>query len=221
MIALVPLRGGSKSIPGKNIKLLAGKPLCAWALEAAHEAGIFRRIVVSTDSEEIATVVTSLGLPVEVIMRPAELATDTASTESVMLHLAENMEFETLVTIQATSPLVLSKDFLNAWEQFRRDDLDSLLTGVLVKHFFWTREGIPLNYDPQHRPRRQDFEGSIMENGAFYFTRRDILLTTGCRLGGKIGVYEMDDDTAVEIDEPSDWQVVERLLHDRIVEAKR
>jgi N-acylneuraminate cytidylyltransferase len=225
VIALVPLRGGSKSIPGKNIKLLAGKPLCAWSLEAAHEAGIFDRIVVSTDSEEIANVVDSFGLPVEVIMRPAELATDTASTESVMLHIAERIEFETLVTIQATSPLVRSEDFVKARSQFQRNSLDSLLTGVRVKHFYWSKEGLPLNYDPLHRPRRQDFAGSLMENGAFYFTRREILMTTGCRLGGKIGVYEMDEDTAVEIDEPSDWQVVERLLMmhrcDSISEAKR
>ena len=157
MIALVPLRGGSKSIPGKNIKLIAGKPLCAWSLEAANESGIFRRIIVSTDSEEIATVVNSLGLPVEVIMRPVELATDVASTESVMLHIVEMIEFETIVTIQATTPLVLSEDFLKAWCQFQRDGLDSLLTGVCVKHFFWTKEGIPLNYDPLSRPRRQDW----------------------------------------------------------------
>lgn len=212
LVALVPLRGGSKSIPLKNIKPIAGMPLCAWVLTAAHDAGIFSRIIVSTDSEEIAGVVDSLGLPVEVIMRPAELATDTATTEAVMVHIAERIEFETLVTIQATSPLVRPEDFLHAWTQFKRDSLDSLLTGVRINRFFWTKDGVPLNYDPLTRPRRQDFRGSVMENGAFYFTSREILATTGCRLGGKIGVYEMKEDTAVEIDEPSDWFTVERLL---------
>lgn len=216
VVALVPLRGGSKGIPFKNIKLIAGKPLCAWVLAAAHASGIFSRIVVSTDSEEIAQVVRSLGLAVEVLMRPAELATDIASTESVMLHIAQQIDFEILVTIQATSPLVRPEDFQNAFKQFELEKFDSLLSGVHIDRYFWTNDGIPLNYDPQHRPRRQDFSGSIMENGAFYFTRREILLSKQCRLGGKIGVYEMSDESAVEIDEPSDWVKVERLLHSQL-----
>ncbi len=212
VVALVPLRRGSKSIPDKNIKPIGGMPLCEWVLTEAHDADIFSRIVVSTDSEKIAQVVSSLSFPVEVLMRPAELATDTASTESVMLHIAEKIDFEVLATIQATSPLVRSEDFVNAWHQFRQDGLDSLVTGVRVKRFFWTMEGVPLNYNPINRPMRQDFEGTIMENGAFYFTSREILTTTGCRLGGKVGVYEMQEDTAVELDEVSDWITVEHLL---------
>lgn len=215
VIALVPLRGGSKSIPKKNIKLINGKPLCSWSLEAAYKSKIFDRIIVSTDSEEISRIVQSLGCDIEVIMRPPELATDTATTESVMLHIKNIIDFDIIVTIQATSPLVSSEDFINAYSKFEKENLDSLVTGVRTKRFFWTMDGIPLNYDPFNRPRRQSFDGIFMENGAFYITKRDILEKYNCRLGGKIGVYEMSEDTAIEIDEPSDWNVVENLLRNK------
>jgi N-acylneuraminate cytidylyltransferase len=211
-VALVPLRGGSKSIPDKNIKPIAGKPLCAWTLEAATACGLFDRVIASTDSSRIAEVVRGLDLGVEILKRPVELATDTASTEAVMLHLAEQVDFDVLVTLQATSPLTSAEDLLKAWEIFVTTGCDSLLTAVRVKRFIWSHDAVPLNYDPLHRPRRQDFVGTLMENGAFYFTRRSLLEQTGCRLGGKTGIYEMPPETAVEIDEPEDWSAVEQLL---------
>lgn len=211
-VALVPLRGGSKSIPDKNIREIAGKPLCAWVLEAACHSGMFSQVVVSTDSDKIISVVRGLGLPVEIIRRPDELATDSASTESVMLHAAQVLSFDVLVTIQATSPLVTSHDLRAACECFSSNGYDSLLSAIRVKRFYWSEDGNALNYDPIQRPRRQDFSGSFMENGAFYMTRRTILENFNCRLGGRIGIYEMDADTGVEIDEAGDWHVVEKIL---------
>lgn len=209
-IALIPLRGGSKSIPGKNIRTMAGKPLCAWVLEAAHLSGIFGRIVISTDSEEIADVVKRTGIPLDVIMRPAEYATDTATTESVMLHAASLFDFDVMTTIQATSPLTRPEDFSAAYDQFKKQNADSLLTCVRIKRFFWNDDHLPINYDPLHRPMRQQFRGTLMENGAFYFTKRQILETYQCRLGGKIAIYEMPEEMALEIDEVEDWERMER-----------
>ncbi len=214
-VALIPLRGGSKSIPGKNVKLIAGKPLCAWVLEAAHNARCFSSIYVSTDCDRIKQVVRSLGLGVEIVDRLPELATDTASTESVILHFMQLVEFKTLATIQATSPLVSSKDLKSALDQFENQQLDSMASAVRTKRFFWRDDCTPINYDPLNRPRRQDFAGTLMENGAFYFTRHSILEQYRCRLGGKIGIYEMDESTAIEIDESEDWERVERLLLER------
>ena len=211
-IALIPLRGGSKSIPGKNIKPLAGKPLCAWVIEAAHKSGVFDRIAVSTDSEEIAAVVSALEVPADIIMRPAEYATDTASTESVMIHAASLMDFDVMTTIQATSPLTRPDDFRLAYELFCEQQADSLLTCVRTKRFFWNEDNTAINYDPLHRPMRQQFRGTLMENGAFYFTRRNILESCQCRLGGRICVYEMPEYMALEIDEPEDWERMERML---------
>lgn len=211
-VALVPMRGGSNSIPDKNIKMIAGKPLCAWALGAVCTSGIFDRIVVSTDSDRIADVVSELGINIEILPRPDELATDSASTESVMLHMAEHVSFDVLATIQVTSPLVSSDDFIKARDLFLANNYDSLLTAVRTRRFFWNDDGTPINYDPAERPMRQDFTGSLMENGAFYFTRRKVLEEFGCRLGGKIAIYEMPQESAVEIDEPDEWGEVERIL---------
>ena len=211
-VALIPLRGGSKSIPKKNIKPIAGKPLCAWTLEAAATATLIDTVYVSTDCAEISAVVQSLGLGVHIIDRPAELATDEASTEAVMLHFMAHVAFERLVTIQATSPQLRPQDLDEALMQFDRDGLDSLLSAVRTKRFFWNDDATPINYDPLQRPRRQDFTGTLMENGAFYVTRREILERHRCRLGGRIGIYEMPEESAIEIDEPEDWEMVERSL---------
>lgn len=212
IVALIPLRGGSKSIPMKNIKLLAGKPLSCWTLEAAAASVHVGAVYVSTDSDEIASVVLGLGLGVKVVSRPDEFATDGATTESVMLHFMREVTFDVLVTIQATSPLLTAHDLDQAITQFHEQRLDSMLSAVRTKRFFWNDDASPINYNPMHRPRRQDFPGTLMENGAFYITKREILERYQCRLGGKVGIYEMDESTAVEIDEPEDWERVERLL---------
>jgi CMP-N-acetylneuraminic acid synthetase len=214
-VALIPLRGGSKSIPKKNIKFLAGKPLAAWTLEAVARCAYIDAVYVSTDNEEIAEVMLGLGLGVRVIMRPEEFATDEATTESVMLHFMSRVDFDVLVTIQATSPLLTAQDLDRAIVQFHGQHLDSMLTAVRSKRFFWSDNGVPINYDPLHRPRRQDFRGTLMENGAFYITRRHILESLQCRLGGKVGIFEMNKSTAIEIDEPEDWEMIERLLKER------
>jgi len=211
-IALIPLRGGSKSIPKKNVKPLGGKPLCAWVLEAATHAQWIDAVYVSTDSREIEDVVKSLNLGVIIIQRPPEYATDEASTESVMLHFSAQVDFDVLVTIQATSPLLQATQLDEALAKFQHENIESMLSAVRTKRFFWQNDGTPINYDPLKRPRRQDFPGTLMENGAFYITRRSILERYGCRLGGRIGIYEMPEYTSVEIDEPEDWEFVSRLL---------
>jgi N-acylneuraminate cytidylyltransferase len=212
IVALVPLRGGSKSIPKKNIKSIAGKPLCAWVLDAASKSFKIDSIFVSTDCSEIADIVESLDLGIEIIFRPENLATDEASTESVMLHFMSVVEFNTLVTIQATSPLLTAKDLDQAIGEFHDCHFDSMLSAVRTKRFFWSDDSKPINYDPLHRPRRQDFVGTFMENGAFYITKKNILKEYKSRLGGKIGIYEMDEKTAHEIDEPADWDYAEQLI---------
>ncbi len=215
IVALVPLRGGSKSIPRKNIRPIAGKPLCGWILEALLDVKEIDEVYISTDDDEIAKVAQTISSEVHILKRPIELATDDASTESVMFHFADQVDFDVLITAQATSPLTTQQDINRGLDIFFKGGYDSLLTGVREKRFYWTDKGrtaSPVNYDYRERPRRQDFEGWVMENGAFYITTRSILLETQCRLGGKIGMLEMDQKTGVEIDELSDWEVVESLL---------
>lgn len=213
IVALVPLRGGSKSIPYKNIKHIAGKPLCFWILEAACSSKMIHEVYVSTESEIISDAVSCLSFPVKILKRDPVLATDTASTESVMLDFMNKVNFDILITLQATSPLTTAEDIDSAINYFLENNYDSLVTGVRTKRFFWSDENKPLNYDPASRPRRQDFKGWVMENGAFYITKKDILRDQKCRLGGRIGVYEMPYDTSIELDEPEDWKVVESIIY--------
>lgn len=221
-IVFIPVRGGSKSIPRKNIKEIAGKPLVHWVLDAALDSGIFDAVYVSTDDDEIKQVVLSHPESgrITVIGRSKEAASDTASTESAMLEFAEVNSFETITLLQATSPLTTGEDIRNACEMFDSDpDCGGVLSVCRQERFIWqeSTDGYfkPENYDPANRPRRQNFDGFLVENGAIYITSRERLLKHKNRVSGNILCYEMNPDTYFEIDEPADWPVVADLLKRR------
>jgi N-acylneuraminate cytidylyltransferase len=215
-IAFIPVRGGSKSIPLKNIKIINGHPLVWWTARAANDAARIDRVVVATDSDAIRAAVRGFDLPkVELYDRRPENATDTASTESVMLEYIDAAgpdPDDNFILIQATSPLLsaaMIDDMFAGWE---KSGADSALSCVRNKRFYWNEDGTPINYDFRARPRRQDFAGWLMENGACYINPVGNILRDECRLSGRVYAHEMPDETAVEIDEPSDWLVVEKLL---------
>lgn len=216
VIAFIPVRGGSQSIPLKNIRSFCGKPLVYWAVKALQNCVGVDRIVVATDSPEIEEAVLGFGFgKVEVYHRSAESATNTAPTEAVMLEYlcAAHLPLDSLfVLVQATSPLTETRHFDEAFALYRTGGYDSLLSVVRSFRFFWTEVGTSVNYDYLCRPRRQDFSGSLMENGAFYINTVSGILSTGNRLCGRIGLYEMPDYTATEIDEVDDWMILESLM---------
>jgi YrbI family 3-deoxy-D-manno-octulosonate 8-phosphate phosphatase len=217
IVALIPVRGGSKSIPRKNILPFAGRPLLHWTLDAACECESVEKVFVATEDAEIAAVAAAHGHPkVTVVSRSAVSATDDASTETVLLEFAQAQTFEHLVLIQATSPLLRSEDLRAGLHSYLEGKADSMLSVVRQKRFIWQRDttGLfhPLNYHPQHRPRRQHFGGLLVENGAFYITRREALLASRCRISGRILCHEMPEETYLELDEPADWEIAERLL---------
>lgn len=215
--AFIPVRGGSKSIPLKNIKPLNGKPLVYWTARAAQEAKCVDKLVIATDSEEIKNTVLSFGFSkLEVYDRDPENASDTASTESVMLEYLEGVNIDgNFILIQATSPLLKSEHIDSMFETLQNSDADSIFSGVREKQFHWI-EGVngvePINYDYRNRPRRQDFQGIIAENGACYINSVENILRDKCRLSGKIIAYELPPETAYEIDEEADWVIVENLM---------
>lgn len=215
-IAFIPVRGGSKSIPLKNIKELNGRPLVYWVVKAASEAACIDKIVVATDSKKIAEVVLSFLLPkVEVYMRDAENARDESSTESVMLEYINKSYLaneDIFFLIQATSPLLTAKHIEAMYKQLLQEKSDSALSCVCSKRFFWSKDGKPINYNYKNRPRRQDFEGMMMENGACYINSVLNIKRKKNRLSGKISVYEMPEYTACEIDEPDDFITLEMLM---------
>ncbi len=215
-VVFIPIRGGSKSIPLKNIKLINGRPLVYWSLDAAVGCQEVDKVVVSTDSDKIKKVVQDYNSDkVIIIERSAEVSTDHASTESVMLEFAERYDFENIILVQATSPLLKSGNLSRGIEKFNQEGIDSVLSVVRQKRFIWSESSNlanAVNYDPLARPRRQEFDGFLVENGAFYITSKQRLLDKKCRLSGNIGIVEMPEETFFEIDEPSDWIIVEGLL---------
>ena len=222
--AFIPVRGGSKSIPLKNIREFCGKPLVYWNIAALQAARLVDKIVVATDSDDIEATVRSFGFDkVEIYRRSAENASDTASTESVMLeyiHAARLSEETVFMLVQATSPLTQTIHFQEALQLYSEGNYDSLLTCVVNKRFFWNKNGTPRNYDYMNRPRRQNFDGELMENGAFYINTVKNILQSGNRLSGKIGIYEMPEYTAIEIDEPDDWTMLENLMRKHVLKTQ-
>jgi len=216
IVAFIPVRGGSKSIPLKNIKLLNGKPLIYWSLATLESVACVDEIIVATDSEEIAKTVADFGFSkTKVYKRKAENATDSATTESVMLEYIEQSHLQDdgiFMLVQATSPLTQTKHFNEALELYKRNKYDSLLSCVRNYRFFWNEDGTSKNYDYKIRPRRQDFNGQLMENGAFYINTVGNIKRDKNRLSGNIGIYEMPEYTAIELDSPSDWIIVEQIF---------
>ena len=227
-VAFIPVRGGSKSIPLKNIKPINGKPLVYWTVTAACECKYIDTVYVSTDSDDIRCVIDEIKLHSEsthfnklhVINRSAESASDTASTEFVMLEFAKKYDFDNICLIQATSPMLKSSDIDKGFELFVSDGTDSVLSVVRQKRFNWATDEsgyvYPTNYDVFNRPRRQEFDGYLVENGAFYITSKKDLLSTKNRLSGNIKACEMDESTYFEIDEPSDWIITENLMKSKL-----
>ena len=223
-VAFIPVRGGSKSIPLKNIKPISGKPLVYWTVKAACECKYIDKVYVATDSEKIRKTVEGFRTGTEanlfsktaVIDRSAESASDKASTEFAMLEFADNYEFDNIVLIQATSPLLQASDLDRGFEAFETKGTDSVLSVVRQKRFHWenNEEGYshPTNYDVFHRPRRQEFDGYLVENGAFYISSKEKLVKSRNRVSGNIKAVEMNEDTFFEIDEPSDWVIIEALM---------
>ena len=212
VIAFIPARGGSKSIPDKNIKSFCGKPLIFWSLQELQNSDV-DEIIVATDSDRIKSVVNSFAFSkVKVYDRRNDNAQDTSSTESVMLEYIGNAKLsdeDAFMLVQATSPFTLNTHFNEGLELFKKHD--SILSCCESKRFSW-KNGKALNYDIYNRPRRQDFQGTLIENGAFYISSVSDIKSTKNRISGDIGIYKMPEYTYTEIDEQEDWILAESLM---------
>jgi YrbI family 3-deoxy-D-manno-octulosonate 8-phosphate phosphatase len=218
VLAIIPARGGSKGIPRKNVRLFLGKPLLAHSIEHARQAPSVTRIVVSTDDAEIAAAARKYGA--EVVMRPAEISGDTASSESALLHVLDHLgavddyKPDLVVFLQGTSPLRQPGDVQAAIETLQREEADSLFSACPVHGFVWRNHGDQLtsiSYDYRSRPRRQDIGEDVIENGSIYVFRPWVLRRHNNRLGGKIAVYRMAPLDSLQVDEPGDLEVMEQL----------
>lgn len=199
ILGITPARGGSKGIPKKNIKQIAGKSLIAWTIESAKEAKMLDRYVVSTEDEEIAQIVRGLGA--EVLSRPSELATDEASTLSVLQHAVEHITCNIVVLLQATSPYRGTGLIDECIKEFMDNKYDSLATGSICKSVEYSKNEL----------RRQDIQGFFYDDGNIYIVKAD-LIRSGDRYGKKIGRKIISRWENQEIDDEFDFWIAERIL---------
>ncbi len=219
IVALIPLRSGSKGIKNKNIRQMCGKPLFCWAMEAAIGSSCIDEVWISTESNSYVSMVKEYYDGVNVHKRPKCLASDTATTDSVITHFSGIIDYDIIVTLQVTNPFTRSCDIDNAIEYMIDNGYDSIVTTVPLNKFVWPTpinksSAYPINYDIFKRPRRQEgVNPAHIENGAFYITKRKIVDEYGNRLGGRMGLYDMPAISSTEIDILADWGLVEQLLN--------
>jgi len=220
VLTIIPARGGSKGIPRKNVKLIAGRPLLAHSIVHAKQAPSVTRVVVSTDDEEVASVSREWGA--EVVPRPQEISGDSASSESALRHALdclkerEGYEPELVVFLQATSPCRAPGEIQRAIDTLIKDGADSLLSVGPLHGFVWRVEkdgtARSFSYDHLNRPRRQDAPEDLVENGSFYIFKPWVLRKFNNRLGGRIALHRMTALDSFQIDEPGDFELLEHLM---------
>ena len=219
IIAIIPARGGSKGIPGKNLKPVAGLPLLAHSIRQALASSCVHTCLVSTDDEQIATAAREHGA--QVIHRPPELSGDMASSESALVHalaawVAEGgPEPELVVFLQCTSPVRGHDDIDVAVATLRSEAADSLLSVSPFHRFIWQQsdEGAAsVNYDFRNRQRRQDLPARFVENGSIYVFKPWVLRDTGNRLGGRVALHVMSERASFEIDTEFDLELIDHIL---------
>ena len=219
VVAIIPARGGSKGIPGKNLTLVCGAPLLAWSIMQAREAQSVDSVWVSSDSDDILAVAREYGA--NPVRRPNSLSGDSATSESAWLHTLGEIErtgvvVDLVVGMQATSPIRATSDLDQAIHKVRQEKLDSLLTVTEVEDYFNWRLGThgpeSVNYDYRSRKRRQLIEKNYLENGSFYIFRPSILKNLNNRLGGAIGMHVMERHKMFQIDNPEDIALCEAIM---------
>ena len=227
-IAIIPARGGSKSISEKNTRILGGKPLIAYVIEAAKNSGVVDKIFVSTDSNKIGEIARKYGA--EVVPQDGvegeknnaikyNLSKESYLQSGIMEIEKKGQKIKDIIFIQCTSPLTTAEDIKGAYEKYKQEKYDSLLTvtkssgGFKCGGFFWDNKGNSLNYDYKDRKKRQDLPETYLENGAIYIFSRKGLKQHENRLYQKIGYYVMPTIRSFEIDELEDWEILEILLN--------
>ena len=199
ILGITPARGGSKGIPGKNIKQINGKPLITWTIESAKKSKLLDKYVVSTEDKEIKEIAKQYGA--EILNRPMELATDEATTLSVLQHVIEKIPCDSVVLLQATSPIRRGGLIDECIREFIDNEYDSLATGFTCKFIEYGKNNL----------RRQDIKGFFYDDGNVYVIKTD-LIERGERFGEKIGRKVISRWENIEIDDEFDFWLAEQTL---------
>lgn len=223
ILCVIPARGGSKGIPGKNIKLLGGIPLIGYAIRAAKASKYIDRVVVSTDNDEIAEVAKTFGAEVP-FMRPSELATDDAPVELALQHAVttmkekENFNPDTHVLIQPTSPFVKDVDIDAAIETFFSTGTNSCVSMCEIndrpEKMYSLKESIAKPFFDMPPMRRQDRQLLYLINGAVYVTKIDVLMLQGRVFdNASCSAIIMPRERSIDVDTQADFDIAETLLN--------
>ncbi len=223
ILAVIPAKGTSKGLPGKNLYPLFGKPLVQWTIEASIRSSYVTRTVVSSDSAEILNLAQGLGA--EIIERPAELATDTAGSESVMEHaldcLTETKDYtpDALVLLQPTSPLRTSEDIDGALALYFEQQCTAIISGYELernplKEFLIGNDGLLSAILDDGFPfmPRQHLPRAFRPNGAIYVVETDSFMRTGSLLTDDTRPFHMDEEASIDIDCMDDLIAAEKYL---------
>jgi N-acylneuraminate cytidylyltransferase len=228
IIAIIPARGGSKGILRKNLLSFCGQPLLRWSVKQALAAKRINEVYVSSDDKEILAEAKKSGAIA--LQRPNHLATDTATSEDVLIQVLKLLEEEKkkkidlVVFLQATSPLRVAADIDNAIETFIKQKADSLFScSILEDYCIWQKKGdkfSSLNFDYHKRGRRQDRQPLFLENGSMYIFKPKILKEEHNRLGGKVAVFLMDAWQSNEIDSYADVDICEYFMKKYVIKRR-
>jgi len=225
VLGIIPARGGSKGIPGKNIKLLGGKPLLEYTVDVARESEIFDRIILSTDTQEIAAVGKRLGIEVP-FLRPAELAQDDTAMLPVLQNVVQFCEDEgwipdVVVILQPTSPFRRASHLRKGYELLCGSQCDSVVSVEAVPGHYSPhvvmkiREGVLSHFldEGAKVTRRQDAETAYTRNGYFYFTRRELIMGKNTIYGEDCRPVIIDEPDTVNLDTMEDWLQAEHIIN--------
>lgn len=215
ILFVIPARGGSKGIPRKNVRLMAGQPLISYSIQNALKIKYDSDVVVSTDDEEIERI--SLLYGSEVIKRPFQLATDNITLDPVIYHAVMTMEqlrnkiYDIVITLQPTSPLLKSCTLNDAISFFIERKVDTVISGINSPHLSWTEKDgkiVPLY---KERLNRQFLPKYLIETGAFFITKRKYIQENS-RFGPCVSIFEVPSDESIDIDSPWDWWIAEKEI---------
>ncbi|MFJ6677985.1 cytidylyltransferase domain-containing protein [Microbacterium sp. NPDC091382] len=219
-VAVIPARGGSKGVPGKNVARVGGIPLISRAVHAARMSGVIDLVVVSTDDDAIASAARGAGA--RVVDRPADISGDTATSESAVLHAldalaADGIHPRVTAFLQATSPFIPSDALAEAVALVRDARADCAFAARESYEFVWRRDAdgaaAAIGHDAARRPRRQEREPHYVETGAFYVFTTDGFRRAGHRFFGRTEIVEVPEATSIEIDDPGQLRAAQALAH--------
>ncbi|MDP3983834.1 MAG: acylneuraminate cytidylyltransferase family protein [Acidimicrobiia bacterium] len=213
VVALLPMKGHSERVPGKNLRSIAGKPLYHWVTEALLAAKTVNRVVVDTDSDAIAEHVFGSFPNVEIHRRPSHLHGDLVAMHDIVAYLAHAIEGDVFLQTHSTNPLLRAETIDAAVTAFLEEGShDSLMSVTPWQTRFYFSDGRPVNHDPDVLLRTQDLSPLLEENSNLYIAARELILRTGRRVGSKPLLFPIERREATDIDEELDFMVAEFLL---------